>query len=71
MEAEEWEEQVDCIECGATIHPETDAGFQVGAAIFLCNACALARGGVYDPVDDRWVVSPNVEDEPDERRPHP
>jgi hypothetical protein len=71
MEQEDWEEQVVCIDCGASLHPETDAGFPIDEATFLCNACAIARGGVYDPVDDRWVVMPVISDAPDERRPHP
>lgn len=58
MEAEEWEAEVDCVVCGATIHPGTDAGFPIDASAFLCNTCAVARGGVYDPTEDRWLSAP-------------
>lgn len=58
MEVEEWEAEVDCVECGASIHPATDAGFALEGPLFLCQACAVARGGIYDPLGDRWVAAP-------------
>ncbi len=61
---------VDCADCRATIAP-SDRVFAISDETFLCFECAVKRGGVYDEPHDRWLVEPNVADEPDERRPHP
>lgn len=47
-----------CVACGADVLPETDRVFAVGEDAVLCYACASARGGVYDEVEDRWSPAP-------------
>jgi hypothetical protein len=64
MEDQEWEDQVDCIDCGAAIRPDLDRTFALGDETFLCHACALARGGAYDGDRDRWEIAPSTNDEP-------
>jgi hypothetical protein len=71
MHRSEARELVDCLDCGAAIAPERERAFAVGDDMYLCFECAVRRGGVYDEREDRWMVPPIVEDEPDERRPHP
>ena len=71
MHRSEAHELVECLDCRATIAPERERAFAVSEDVYLCFACAVRRGGVYDEAEDRWVVPPRVEDEPDERRPHP
>lgn len=71
MHTEEWNDVVDCYECGATIAPDTDRVFALSEDAFLCFACAVARGGVYDAKEERWTVPPSAAGVPDERRAHP
>jgi hypothetical protein len=59
-----------CMECGEDAGLEDSHAFEWGGGGVLCWACALKRGGVHDEKDDRRVVAPEVEDLPDERRPH-
>ena len=68
MHTQEWNELVDCNDCGATIAPNADAGFVTSEVFAVCLQCAVARGGVYDASQDRWIVPPDVTDVPDERR---
>lgn len=70
MHSTEWNELVECLDCGATI-ASTDCAYAITDETFLCFSCAVRKGGVYDADHDRWTVAPNVSDEPDERRPHP
>ena len=51
-----------CAACGADVLPETDRVFAFGEENLLCYACASARGGVYDEVEDRWVRAPQLRD---------
>lgn len=71
MEEEEADLLFDCVDCGATIDPERDRAFAVSPELYLCFDCSIRRGGRWDAYDDKWVVAPNVGDEPDERRAHP
>ena len=58
MHSDEWNELVECIDCGAGIRPATDRAFAVDDDRFLCFDCAVRRGGVYDAAEDRWTVAP-------------
>ena len=49
-----------CIHCGETISADVDRSFTLGAGSALCCACAEERGGIYDPVDDRWALPPDL-----------
>ena len=60
-----------CADCGALVNPGLDRAFAFSEDSLLCYECASRRGGSYDEIEDRWVVVPDVSDEPDERRPHP
>lgn len=71
MDQDEREAAFTCIDCGATIWADGDRSFVSGPDTYLCFECAERRGGVYDEDEDRWTVSPDVSDLPDERRPHP
>lgn len=70
MRQDEWNELERCIDCGALIAPGPDRAYALSDEAFLCFECAVRRGGIYDSDQDRWVVEPDVADEPDERRPH-
>jgi hypothetical protein len=52
-----------CADCG---EPIEDVGLQrtylFAEDEVLCQACAMARGGVYDELHDRWVTPPNLHD---------
>jgi hypothetical protein len=67
----EEEDLVECIDCSAELSPEGDRGFALSDDSYLCFTCAMRRGGNYDYAQERWVVEPNVADEPDQRRAHP
>jgi hypothetical protein len=71
MEQDEWNELVQCVDCRAMIAPGPDRAFAISDDDFLCFACSIRRGGLFDYDEDSWIVAPNVADEPDERRPHP
>jgi hypothetical protein len=71
MHSQEWNDLVECCDCGATLSGETDRPFAMSDDDFLCFECAVRRGGVFDTMQERWIVSPNVADLPDERRAHP
>ncbi len=64
-------DEVPCLICGAPIDPGLDRGYAIGDGRFLCNACAVRLGGVWDEARDRWATPPSLEGLPDERRPHP
>jgi hypothetical protein len=70
MHTQEWDDIVDCCDCGATVAPDTDRVFALSDETFLCFACAVARGGVYDGMEERWTVAPNAAGVPDERSAH-
>jgi hypothetical protein len=44
-----------CAECGAELTPGVDREYAFGSEAFLCYACAVRRGGVYDEAHDRWL----------------
>ncbi len=71
MHRQEYDELVDCCDCGATVAPGPDRAFAVSDDVFLCFDCAFRRGGVYDGQKERWAVAPSVSGLADERRPHP
>jgi hypothetical protein len=71
MEREELDELVDCSDCGTTVSPSEDAVFLLDDERVLCFECALRRGGSYDADTECWVLTPDTNDLPDERRPHP
>lgn len=64
MHMEEHESLMACDNCGAEIWPERDRGYVVGPNDVLCFECAVARGGVFDEVNDQWVVSPELSELP-------
>lgn len=55
-----------CWMCGAEIQVDRDRGYLFGPDIALCYACAVLRGGVYEVLEDRWVVPPDPTGLPDE-----
>lgn len=63
-------EQEYCLDCGVEIFPSEDRSFAFGPDELMCFDCAVKRGGVYDPEEDRWIVTPETIGLPDERRPH-
>ncbi len=71
MHEQEDQDLSKCLDCGALIAPETDRAYALSDDDFLCFECAVRRGGVYDGEKERWLVAPDVSDEPDERRRHP
>lgn len=70
MHDQEWNELIECCDCGATINTETDRGYAVNDVEQLCFACAVRRGGSYDIGHETWAVPPDVTGIPDERRSH-
>lgn len=62
MQREEAEALMACSDCGESFTPATDRGYAAGAEVVVCLSCAIARGGAYDAVDDRWVLAPDVGD---------
>lgn len=53
---------VNCVGCGEPITATVDRVFAVGSDDVLCMTCCLARGGVYDEEEDRWIDEPRVDD---------
>lgn len=70
MNESEWTEVTVCSACGSRVSPERDRAFASSPEVYLCFACAEARGGVYEAGEDRWVVAPDATGLDDERRPH-
>jgi hypothetical protein len=60
MNSEDWNQETECADCGATISPMTDRAFGFDDDTYLCFACATERGGVYDDRDEVWTVFPDV-----------
>jgi hypothetical protein len=60
MHHQEWNQLVDCCECGATISPSTDRAFALDGASFLCFGCAVRRGGIYDDALEHWPKAPDI-----------
>jgi hypothetical protein len=54
-----------CASCGAEVLSlERIFAFETGddEPAVLCAACAMARGGQYEELHDRWVRAPDVTD---------
>ena len=51
-----------CLECGATISAVVDRVFAVGCDDVICMECAERRGGEYDEEEDRWKITPQIDD---------
>lgn len=49
-----------CLHCGADVSVARDRAYAVSEHEALCYGCALARGGEYDEIHDRWTRAPNV-----------
>jgi hypothetical protein len=49
-----------CVSCGAEVWPERDRGYFIGPDDVLCFECAVAKGGVFDEVQERWTVEPTL-----------
>lgn len=60
MEREDWEGAGACAACGVEVTADSDRPFGFGTENVLCYACAMARGGAYDPERDVWVAEPDV-----------
>lgn len=69
MEEEEFEDTVECWECGEAIADPGEA-YWFSPEGALCLECAARRGGEYDELADRWTREPDTTDLADERRPH-
>ena len=48
-----------CAQCGEEIPPELERAFLLGPDEVLCYECAVARGAVYDDVNEAWLVAPD------------
>jgi len=64
MHRSENRELTACAACGVEIAPGRERAFAFGVDSFLCFECALARGGRYDEVHDRWTEEAATEDLP-------
>jgi len=53
-------ELLTCLACGSEILPEADRVYAFGDDAALCFDCAVARGGAYDELHDRWAPAPDV-----------
>jgi hypothetical protein len=53
-------DQTQCLQCGASISIARDRAYPLGDDEALCFSCALARGGRYDDLHDRWTAAPSV-----------
>lgn len=69
MEQEEFEDLIECWECGEPIVEPAEA-YWFSPEGALCLECAGRRGGQFDPLADRWTRQPDTADLADERRPH-
>jgi hypothetical protein len=49
-----------CSQCGEEFWPELERGFVLVEEVVLCFECALARGGIYEEREDRWVKPPDL-----------
>jgi hypothetical protein len=48
-----------CSQCSEEISPELERAFLLGPDEILCYECAVARGAIYDDVNETWVVAPD------------
>lgn len=71
MSGDDLGEMAICCECAAPIDAATSRAYVCSPETLLCFTCAERRGGVYEAVQDRWVIPPDVSGLPDERRAHP
>lgn len=60
MHETEADELVQCLTCGAEISLALGRAFAVTDTSGICFRCAMARGGSYDEVHDRWLESPSL-----------
>jgi hypothetical protein len=68
MHEEEWLQAETCALCDAELEPGADCAYYFAEHGVLCFSCALARGGAYDSVGDRWTTPPHVSDLPEAAR---
>jgi len=59
-----------CSACGRDVGFFAADSYEDSTGVVLCPACAIKRGGVYDPEQDRWLVPPKVGDLQSDVRPH-
>jgi hypothetical protein len=64
MHSSESAELSTCIVCGEEVFAERERSYLVTGDDILCYACALARGGVFDELHDRWTRAPKVDNLP-------
>ena len=60
MHESETFDQTQCLQCGASISIARDRAYPLGEDDALCFSCALARGGRYDDLHDRWTAAPSL-----------
>jgi len=63
MQRLEWDDWVDCIECGDVVSATADRVFQLRDSRCLCFRCALDHGARFDDQDERWVRPPRLTDQ--------
>jgi hypothetical protein len=61
MHESEERELVVCAVCGTSLSVAGDRAYGFGADSALCWDCAVARGGRYDAVHERWEVPPRTD----------
>jgi hypothetical protein len=59
---EETDTSAVCAHCAVEFSPELERGYVFGVEDdqALCYECAVARGGAYDELHDRWVKPPDI-----------
>ena len=68
MHSEEFDQATECADCRAAILPAIDRSFGFDDDAYLCYACAVGRGGVYDSRLERWAVFPDMGGDREARR---
>lgn len=53
-----------CIVCGDEVLAERERAYVINGDDLLCHACALAHGGAFDEVHDRWTRAPKLDSLP-------
>jgi hypothetical protein len=60
MHESETYDQTLCLQCGASVSIARDRAYALGDDEALCFSCAVARGGEYDELHDRWTAAPSL-----------
>ena len=53
-----------CADCGTRVDPSREPTFAITEEVVLCLTCSTRRGGVWDPVQEKWTTAPRLENLP-------